>query len=117
MKRRSLSYAAAIPPVLLLIAAIPASAAEIIGGFAITYTSGGTGTYDSQYTSGTDMVSTHTEDANFASSARSQTSAWNNRIETNSEIKSPPTGPGATTFASAQSLYAVNQIITGDVLP
>ncbi|WP_082657618.1 MULTISPECIES: PEPxxWA-CTERM sorting domain-containing protein [unclassified Sphingopyxis] len=95
---------------LLLSPADGARAAEVIGGFAITGTQDA---YDASYTSGNDTVSAQAGSPGFEMSARSQTSAWQNKIEILSDLSMPPGGAGTYAYAAAQSFYAVNQVLTG----
>lgn len=97
----------------------PASAAEIIGSYGIAYAD--TTPYkpsltNSSYTSGTNEVFASYGSQGFSSYAHAQTSAWNNRIETITDLSgAPPPSPDFQTFAfaAAQSFYAVNQILSG----
>lgn len=105
--------------VLAATATQPVAAAEIIGSYGIAYAKAAP--YDplataSAYTSGTNEVSANAGSPGFSASARAQTSAWNNRIETITNLASaPPPSPNGETFAyaAAQSFYAVNQILSG----
>lgn len=114
MKLHALAFAPALLAAAFAVNPASAYGAELIGGYAITYAKGApydAGEESSQYTESTNVVSTQSGVAGFTTSARSQTSAWNNKIETTSDLSSPPAGGIA--YAAALSLYAVNQIVSG----
>lgn len=114
MKLRALAFAPAFVAAAFAADTSSAYAAELIGGYSITYAKAPP--YEAEftsaeYTTSTNLVSTRSGDDGFTVSARSLTTAWNNKIETTSDLSSPPAGGFAV--AAALSLYAINQVVAG----
>ena len=116
MKLCLLAFAPALLAASFAVDINSAYGAELIGGYAITYAK--EGEYQaiatsSEYTTSTNLVSSESGDvARFWTSARSETGPWLNKIETTSNLSSPPP-TGGLAFAAALSLYAVNGVVTG----